>query len=281
MSDSVQPHRQQPTRLLYPWISRQEYWGGLPFPSPMHACMLSHFSRVRLYATLWTTDYQAPLSAGFFRQGYWSGLPFPSPPSQLHFSNNSVSLRTQQEKLLSVLPKTMKGPYTQFQLLSVTVTSSTAGPGIQWGIQNCTSGDPERALLLAPVPLGMVWKQLSPCRSLLGRSAHPWLQTKSRDLDLDYGTWKSPEAWPQFLFAIVQDQTSLSGDQSSNQSRRFSRKLAEPTPVHAAGNRPLKSKPTVDPEANPCPRTTLLNMVLNVIQCTKGPDKIHTHQKPL
>ena len=31
MSDSVQPHRWQTTRLPRPWDS-----GGLPFPSPMH-----------------------------------------------------------------------------------------------------------------------------------------------------------------------------------------------------------------------------------------------------
>ena len=36
-------------------------------------------SRVRLFATLWTVAYQAPLSVGFSRQEYWSGLPFPSP----------------------------------------------------------------------------------------------------------------------------------------------------------------------------------------------------------
>ena len=29
--------------------------------------------------TLWTIDYQAPLSMGFFKQGYCSGLPFPPP----------------------------------------------------------------------------------------------------------------------------------------------------------------------------------------------------------
>ena len=29
--------------------------------------------------TLWTIDYQGPLSMGFVRQEYWSGLPFPSP----------------------------------------------------------------------------------------------------------------------------------------------------------------------------------------------------------
>ena len=36
-------------------------------------------SRARLFATLWTVAYQAPLSMGFSRQEYWSGLPFPSP----------------------------------------------------------------------------------------------------------------------------------------------------------------------------------------------------------
>ena len=36
-------------------------------------------SCVRLFVTLWTVAYQAPLSMGFSRQEYWSGLPFPSP----------------------------------------------------------------------------------------------------------------------------------------------------------------------------------------------------------
>ena len=35
-------------------------------------------SRVRLFATPWTTAYQAPPSVGFFRQEHWSGLPLPS-----------------------------------------------------------------------------------------------------------------------------------------------------------------------------------------------------------
>ena len=35
VSDSVRPHRRQPTRLLCPWdFFRLEYWSGLPFPSP-------------------------------------------------------------------------------------------------------------------------------------------------------------------------------------------------------------------------------------------------------
>ena len=42
-------------------------------------CVLSHFSRVQLFVTLWTAAHQAPLSMGFSRQESWSGLPFPSP----------------------------------------------------------------------------------------------------------------------------------------------------------------------------------------------------------
>ena len=37
-------------------------------------------SCIQLFATLWATAYQAPLSMGFSRQEYWNGLPLPSPP---------------------------------------------------------------------------------------------------------------------------------------------------------------------------------------------------------
>ena len=61
--------------------------------SLVHACVLSHFSRVWLFVTPWTVAHQAPLSMGFPRLEYWSRLPFPSPgdlpepgiePSLLH-----------------------------------------------------------------------------------------------------------------------------------------------------------------------------------------------------
>ena len=39
-------------------------------------CVLS---RVRLFATPWTVDCQAPLSMDFSRPEHWSGLPFPPP----------------------------------------------------------------------------------------------------------------------------------------------------------------------------------------------------------
>ena len=48
--------------------------------SKVHACMLSHFSCVQLFVTLWTIAQQAPLSMEFSRQQYLSGLPFPSLP---------------------------------------------------------------------------------------------------------------------------------------------------------------------------------------------------------
>ena len=117
MSDSVCPHRRQPTRFPHPWdspgkntgvgchfllqcmkvksegevaqscptlatpwtaayqappsmgFSRQEYWSGVPLPSPVQL-----LSRVQLFVTPWTT-----LSKQFSRQEYWRGQPFASP----------------------------------------------------------------------------------------------------------------------------------------------------------------------------------------------------------
>ena len=43
------------------------------------ACVLSRFSRVRLFVTPWTVARQAPLFMGFSRQEYWNEEPFPSP----------------------------------------------------------------------------------------------------------------------------------------------------------------------------------------------------------
>ena len=45
----------------------------------MRACVLSHFSRVQLFATLWTVAHRDPQSMGFSRQEYWSGLLCPPP----------------------------------------------------------------------------------------------------------------------------------------------------------------------------------------------------------
>ena len=78
MSDSVQPHRRQPTSLPRPWDSPGKNTGvGCHF---LLQCMkVKSQSRIRLLVTPWTAAYQAPLSMGFARQEYWSGLPLPSP----------------------------------------------------------------------------------------------------------------------------------------------------------------------------------------------------------
>ena len=68
--------------LLSMGFSRQEYWSGLPFPSPVIKYEVSEvksLSRVQLFVTPWTVAYQAPLSMEFSKQEYWSGVPFPSP----------------------------------------------------------------------------------------------------------------------------------------------------------------------------------------------------------
>ena len=41
--------------------------------------MLSRFSCVRLFATLWTVAHQVPLFMEFSKEEYWSELPCPSP----------------------------------------------------------------------------------------------------------------------------------------------------------------------------------------------------------
>ena len=47
--------------------------------STQESFLRSHFSRARLFASLWMVACQAPLSVGFSRQEYWSGLPCPPP----------------------------------------------------------------------------------------------------------------------------------------------------------------------------------------------------------
>ena len=55
-------------------------------------CVLSCFSHVWLYATLWIVACQAPLSMGFSRQQYCSRLPFPSPGDLLNPWSKLASL---------------------------------------------------------------------------------------------------------------------------------------------------------------------------------------------
>ena len=78
MSDSVRPHRRQPTRLPCPWDSPGKNTGvGCHFL--LQRMKVKSLGRIQLLATPWTAAYQAPPSMGFSRQEYWSGVSLPSP----------------------------------------------------------------------------------------------------------------------------------------------------------------------------------------------------------
>ena len=80
MSDSVRPHRRQPTRLPRPWDSPGKNTGvGCHFLLQCIKVKVKSLSHVRLLVTPWTAAHQAPPSMGFSRQEYWSGVPLPSP----------------------------------------------------------------------------------------------------------------------------------------------------------------------------------------------------------
>ena len=80
MSDSVQPHRRQPTRLPH-LQSRTLEWVAISFSNVWKwKVKVKSLSRVWPLVTPWTAAYKAPPSMGFSRQEYWSGLPLPSPP---------------------------------------------------------------------------------------------------------------------------------------------------------------------------------------------------------
>ena len=54
--------------------------------------VLSCFSQLGLFATLWTVARQAPLSVGLSRQKYWSGMSFHPPGDLPNPGINSASL---------------------------------------------------------------------------------------------------------------------------------------------------------------------------------------------
>ena len=78
MSDSVRPHRWQPTRLPLPWDSPGKNT-GVGCHSLLQCMKVKSLSPVRLLATPWTAAHQAPPSMGFSRQEYWSGVAQPYP----------------------------------------------------------------------------------------------------------------------------------------------------------------------------------------------------------
>ena len=109
MSDSVRPHRRQPTRLPVPGIlqARTLEWVAISSSSAWKwKVKVKSLSRVRLLETPWTAAYQAPPSMGFSRQEYWSGVSLPSLPFPVF---KWLLLLTQSQ--LSALDKTQTLKY--------------------------------------------------------------------------------------------------------------------------------------------------------------------------
>ena len=76
------------------------------------ACVLSRFSRVQLFGTLWTVTCQAPLSMGFSRQEYWSWLLCP-PPGDLPTQESNPGLLSLLHWQVGCLPLMPSGKPTK------------------------------------------------------------------------------------------------------------------------------------------------------------------------
>ena len=66
---SVTSHDKESLILLKYTLFNKKMLSGFPG----HVCMLSHFSSVQLFGTLWTVALHAPLSTGSSKQEYWNG----------------------------------------------------------------------------------------------------------------------------------------------------------------------------------------------------------------
>ena len=108
VSDSVRPHRRQPTRLPHPWDSPGKNTGvGCHFL--LHCMKVKSESEVAqscpTLATPWTAAYQAPPSMGFSRQKYWSGVSLPSPSNKLGNINLKVDFYKLLAHFLLIIPQ--------------------------------------------------------------------------------------------------------------------------------------------------------------------------------
>ena len=103
----------------------------------MRVCKLSHFSCVRLFATLWTVAHQAPLSMGFSRQEYLSGLPCP-PPEDLPTQGSNPHLLHLQHWQEGSLPLAPPGK-TMYICILFQILFHGSSDGKE---STCNAGDP-------------------------------------------------------------------------------------------------------------------------------------------
>ena len=124
MSDSVRPHRRQPTRLPHPWDSPGKNTGvGCHF---LLQCMKvkSESEVAQSFLTLSNPmDCSLPGSSvhGFSRQEYWSGVPLPSATVKHRLSQITVLFMGSLSTLLVLIiwkisvMENISSPYAKMQ----------------------------------------------------------------------------------------------------------------------------------------------------------------------
>ena len=90
------------------------------------SCLLSCFSRVRVFVTPWTATFQAPTSMGFSRQEHWSGLPCSPPERLLNSGTEPASLLS---NLRGYLPDSGVEPHLLSNLRGQVASLPIAPPG--------------------------------------------------------------------------------------------------------------------------------------------------------
>ena len=106
-------------------------WVNLTLYIFMRVRMLSCFSRVWLFVTLWTVAHQALLSMGFSRQEYWTGFPCP-PPGGLPNPGIAPRSPTLKEDSLPSEPPGNTGVGSLALLQGIFLTQE-----LTWDLLNC------------------------------------------------------------------------------------------------------------------------------------------------
>ena len=136
---------------------------SVPSSRSLSLCILSHFSPIWLFATLWTVAHQALLSTGFSRQEYWSEFPCPPPgdlskPMSLAVSCIGRRVLYHQYHLGSPKQLYTAALFSLHQLTSNLTVSHKALPGLT---STHASNLPPSPSPSAPVSLTS--SQFSPC----------------------------------------------------------------------------------------------------------------------
>ena len=96
-------------------------------------CVLSRFSHVQLFVTLWTITHHAPLSTEFSREEYWSGLPCLSP---MDLPNPGIQSASLMSPALAGRFFTTNATW-EAKIILFSVNSSPKMPGLQGQVKYC------------------------------------------------------------------------------------------------------------------------------------------------